>query len=205
MFQKGFIRTLISASWSGLAAFLSIAIVQIMNQRMIFLSPADVMPLIGSLGASAVLLYAAPHSPLTQPANLVGGHVISAIVGVTVFRFMGDSNWYAAGVAVAVAIWAMEMSGTLHPPGGATALIAVIGSKSVHALGYLYVLYPIASGAIVLLVVAIIMNRLAPGRRYPEWWWKPGVPIDPGDCLWGWTTPAVSNTSGKNKVPPQPM
>jgi len=128
------------------------------------------MMIIGSFGASAVLIYGAIRSPLAQPRNLLGGHILSALVGVTAYRYMGAQPWLAAALAVSVSIALMHLTKTLHPPGGATALIAVIGGDAVHKLGYLYVLMPIALGAGVMLAVALIVNNIPPGRRYPEFW-----------------------------------
>ena len=76
----------------------------------------------------------------------------------------------AAAFAVSTAIAAMHMTRTLHPPGGATALIAVIGGDSVHQLGYIYALVPAGLGALVLLVVALLVNNIPANRRYPEFW-----------------------------------
>jgi len=95
-----------------------------------------------SFGASAVLLYGAPRSPLAQPRNLIGGHLVSAVIGVSAWMLFQQYPWLAAALAVATAIAAMHLTRTLHPPGGATALIAVIGSDKIHDLGYLYVLLP---------------------------------------------------------------
>jgi len=79
--------------------------------------------------------------------------------------------WIASSVAVATAIFVMHASKTLHPPGGATALIAVIGSQQIHSLGYLYVLLPTGSGAAIMLCVALLINNISPNRRYPEYWY----------------------------------
>jgi CBS-domain-containing membrane protein len=125
---------------------------------------------IGSLGASAVLVFGAVRSPLAQPRNLVGGHVLSALVGVTCWQWLGGEPWLAQAVAVATAIALMHLTRTLHPPGGATALIAVIGSDQVHAMGYLFVLLPATLGPLVLLGVALLFNNLPAARRYPEFW-----------------------------------
>ena len=132
--------------------------------------PRDLSLLIGSFGASAVLLYGAVRSPLAQPRNLIGGHVLSAIVGVSAQLWLGGTPWLAAAVAVSVAIAVMHLTRTLHPPGGATALIAVIGGDSVHQLGYLYVLVPAALGASVMLVIALLVNNIPKTRKYPEFW-----------------------------------
>ncbi len=107
-----------------------------------FFPDGDLVFLIGSFGASAVLIYGAVRSPLAQPRNLVGGHVISAVIGVAAWQMLGSAPWLAAAFAVATAIAAMHATKTLHPPGGATALIAVIGSEKIHSLGFLYVFFP---------------------------------------------------------------
>jgi CBS-domain-containing membrane protein len=126
--------------------------------------------LIGSFGATAVLVYGAVRSPLAQPRNVLGGHVLSALVGVTSYQIAGDIVWLAAALAVSTAIALMHVTRTLHPPGGATALIAVIGGNSIHQLGYLYALIPVGLGALLLLAVALVINNIAPHRRYPEFW-----------------------------------
>lgn len=155
--------------WSWIGSFLGIAAVSLLHYRL--LDHTSFVMIIGSFGASAVLIYGAVRSPLAQPRNLLGGHILSAIIGVTAFQWLGWQPWLAASVAVSTAIALMHLTNTLHPPGGATALIAVIGSSTVHKLGYLYVLIPAASGAGVMLLVALLVNNLAKGRRYPEFWW----------------------------------
>lgn len=126
--------------------------------------------LVGSFGASAVLIYGAVESPLAQPRNLMGGHVLSALVGVAVARLIPEAVWIAAPLAVATSIAAMHVTRTLHPPGGATALIAVIGGEQVRALGFLYALAPVGLGALIMLAVALVVNNLSPKRRYPLFW-----------------------------------
>ena len=154
--------------WSWIGSFLGIAAVGLLHFK--FLDHTGLMMIIGSFGASAVLIYGAIRSPLAQPRNLMGGHILSAIVGVTAYRYFGWEPWLAAALAVSVAIALMHLTKTLHPPGGATALIAVIGGDGVHQLGYLYVLIPAGLGALVMLFIALIVNNLAPNRRYPEFW-----------------------------------
>lgn len=118
-----------------------------------------------------LLLYAAISSPMAQPRNLVFGHMLSGLIGVRSYQLWGETPWLAAGLGVSGAIAAMLVTRTMHPPGGATALLAVIGGPKVHALGYLYVVVPAGVGACVLLVVALVVNHLAHHRRYPEYWW----------------------------------
>lgn len=126
--------------------------------------------LIGSFGASAVLAFGAPQSPLAQPRNLVGGHIVSALVGVSCRMLWPEQTILAACLAVSTAIALMHAGRTLHPPGGATALIAVIGGESIHALGYWHVLLPCATGALCMPAVALITNNIASRRRYPLYW-----------------------------------
>jgi CBS-domain-containing membrane protein len=155
--------------WSWLGSFAGIAAVMLLNTYLV--SPQDVPLVLASFGASAVLIYGAPRSPLAQPRNLIGGHVVSALIGVLCWKLLQGMPWLAGALAVSTAIAAMHASKTLHPPGGATALIAVIGSEQVHALGFWYVLAPAAVGPLVLLAVALMINNLTSTRRYPEIWW----------------------------------
>jgi CBS-domain-containing membrane protein len=164
--------------WSWLGALLGIGLVAYLDVQ--FVDKFSLMFLIGSFGASAVLLYGAPRSPLAQPRNVLGGHVISALAGISVrLALAGISEhlavpypgWICAALAVACAIALMHLTGTLHPPGGATALIAVTGGPKVDALGYLFAIIPVGAGAIVLILVALFVNNLAKNRRYPEYWW----------------------------------
>lgn len=153
-------------SWIG--AFLGIASVAALNYG--FFEGTDLVMIIGSFGASAVLIYGAIRSPLAQPRNLLGGHVFSAIIGVMAHNLLNNHMWLAASVAVATAIAVMHATKTLHPPGGATALIAVIGSQKIHNLGYLYAIIPAGIGAAIMLLVALLINNIPKNRRYPEFW-----------------------------------
>jgi CBS-domain-containing membrane protein len=154
--------------WSWIGAFIGIAGVGLVHFSL--LDQTGLLMIIGSFGASAVLIYGAIRSPLAQPRNLIGGHVLSAVIGVAAHQFLGELPWLAAAAAVSTAIAAMHLTKTLHPPGGATALIAVIGGDSVHRLGYLYALVPAGLGALVMLIIALLVNNIAPNRRYPEFW-----------------------------------
>lgn len=125
--------------------------------------------IVASMGASAVLLFAVPHGALSQPWAVFGGQFISAIIGVTCQKLLPE-GFIAAGAAVGLAVGAMYYLRCIHPPGGATALSAVIGGSSVHALGYEYVLYPVMMNVIALLFIAVLFNLFFPWRRYPEHW-----------------------------------
>jgi len=149
-----------SAIGIGLCGYLSLK----------FLEPYDSTLLIGSFGASAVLVYAAIKSPLAQPRNLIGGHIISGLMGVLAYKLLGADVWIAASAGVSSAIGMMLITKTLHPPGGATALIAVIGGRQIHDLGFIYAFVPAGAGALVLLVVALLVNNIPANRKYPEYW-----------------------------------
>ncbi len=154
--------------WSWIGAFFGIAAVAYINFNTI--EKTDLVMIIGSFGASAVLIYGAIKSPLAQPRNLLGGHIFSAVIGVTSYQLFHSNIWFAGAVAVATAIAFMHATKTLHPPGGATALIAVIGSEKIHNLGYLYAIIPVGFGAIIMLVVALLINNIPRTRKYPEFW-----------------------------------
>lgn len=155
--------------WSWIGAFLGIAAVAFLNFRLF--EASDSILIIGSFGASAVLIYGAVKSPLAQPRNLIGGHVLSGFIGVASHQWLSSHVWLAAAVAVATAIALMHATKTLHPPGGATALIAVIGSEKIHGLGYLYPIIPAGLGAVIMLIVALLVNNIPKSRRYPEFWY----------------------------------
>lgn len=151
--------------WSFIGSFAGIGILAYIQS--IHFSGNDAVYLIGSFGASSVLVYGIIQSPFSQPRNLVGGHLISAFVGVTVHKLAPDIIWIAAPLAVSFAIILMQITKTLHPPGGATALIAIIGSDKIKSLGYMYVISPVLIGVLILLIVALIFNNMTANRRYP--------------------------------------
>jgi CBS-domain-containing membrane protein len=154
--------------WSFVGSFLGIAAIALLGQ--VFLDGTAYLMMLGSFGASAVLAYGAIRSPLAQPRNLVGGHVVSALVGVAAYQVFQGQPWLAQALAVSGAIALMHLTQTLHPPGGATALIAVIGGERVHELGFVYAVMPAGLGALVLLAVALLVNNIPSTRRYPEIW-----------------------------------
>jgi CBS domain-containing membrane protein len=157
--------------WTFIGSFVGIALIGFLNREL--LSVSDNLFLVGSFGATSVLIYGVINSPLAQPRNLIGGHVLSAIIGVTISIFVKEV-WLAAAMAVSLSIVVMQITKTLHPPGGATSLIAVIGSEKIKTLGYFYVISPILSGVLILLVVALIFNNVTPNRSYPrnKHWFK---------------------------------
>jgi CBS-domain-containing membrane protein len=154
--------------WSWVGGFAGTGAVAFINFNL--LAGKDLLMIVASLGASAVLVYGAVKSPLAQPRNLMGGHLISAVIGVASYQLLHANLWLAAAVAVSTAIAVMHLTKTLHPPGGATALIAVIGEKKIHDLGFFYAVMPIGAGVLVLLIVALLVNNIPKTRKYPEYW-----------------------------------
>ncbi len=120
--------------------------------------------LIGSFGATAVLLFGAPESPLTQPRNLIGGHLISALVAILLVQFFGN-GFFIIGISVGLSIFLMYMTRTLHPPGGATALIGVMGNCTP-----MFLLIPVFTGVLILFVIALFTNNFVNHRQYPKHW-----------------------------------
>lgn len=152
--------------WAFLGSFIGMGTIAWLQYKAF--PEQDLVFLIGSFGASCVLVYGVIQSPLAQPRNLIGGHVISAIIGVSMQKLLPDIIWLSAPLAVSFSIVMMQITKTLHPPGGATALIAVTGSPQIKALGYEYVLNPVLSGATILLIAALIFNNITKNRQYPN-------------------------------------
>jgi CBS domain-containing membrane protein len=162
-------RPPLATALAGLVGgFLGIAAIGLVDQFV--LNDTDLALVIGAFGATAVLVFGAPGSPLAQPWNVIVGHLLSAVIGVAAFQLFGP-GWLAAALAVGLAIFAMQMSRSLHPPGGASALIAVAGSAQVHDLGWLYPLFPVGAGAALLVAVALVVNNIGAGRRWPLFWY----------------------------------
>ena len=151
---------------SGLGGFIAIFLILFVSQQLLGFQHPGL--LVASMGASAVLLFAVPHGPLSQPWNVFGGHLVSAIIGVTCAKLIGN-QLLAAGAAVGLAISAMYYLRCIHPPGGATALSAVVTSEAVHALGYQFVFTPVLLDVIVILIVAVLFNLPFQWRRYPSY------------------------------------
>jgi CBS domain-containing membrane protein len=161
-----------------IATFLSIAVLALLQFNAMELGLNDTRDqfLIGSFGASAVLLYGAIESDLSQPRNVIGGHVVSAFVGVSIHQIFAACNggtamvWLECAFAVSVAITAMNSIRCLHPPAGATALIAVMPSPKIQDIGWLYIGLPVATGACIMLIIAVIFNNMPRKRHWPKSW-----------------------------------
>lgn len=143
----------------------AILLLILVTERFLHLSGASAV--IASMGATAVLLFAVPHGQLSQPWPVLGGHVLSAVVGVVCARCWAGHPALAAALAVGLATGLMHQLKCIHPPGGATALTAVLGGEAVHALGFHYVVFPVLANCLLMIVVAVLFNAFFGWRRYP--------------------------------------
>ncbi|KAK9839416.1 hypothetical protein WJX81_000814 [Elliptochloris bilobata] len=153
--------------WSWLGAFLGILLVGGLNQWLA--SNYNLPLLIASFGASAVLIFGAVDSKLAQPRNFIGGQVLSAVVGCIVHLVLGRIVWLSGAVGMSLALLAMMLTKTTHPPGGATALIASAINPTEKWQGFFFVL-SVTVGSIGMLIVALLVNNLHHQNRYPTFW-----------------------------------
>lgn len=169
-FLKRFAPTMEAANWTerlraAVGALIGILVTGYVSR--LALGDSFALPLlIAPMGASSVLLFAVPASPLAQPWSIIGGNLIAATVGVTALIWIPDL-FIAAAVAAAAAIALMITFRCVHPPSGAVALTAVLGGPAVAAAGYEFVLWPVGVNTLLLVVAAIIYNNLT-GRSYPH-------------------------------------
>lgn len=122
--------------------------------------------IVPSMGASAVLLFALPHGALSQPWALFAGNLVSALIGVVCYLSV-PNIFVAAGLAVGLSIGVMHLLNSIHPPGGATALVAVVGGPVIHDLGFMYILSPVLINVLTIFAVALLFNSFFDWRRYP--------------------------------------
>ncbi|NOX27359.1 MAG: HPP family protein [Gammaproteobacteria bacterium] len=143
-----------------------VSIVSITTVSYFFLGVEGSIAIVPAMGAATVLLFCVPHGPLSQPWSLFAGNVVSAAIGVSCAILISNSI-LASGLAVGLAIGAMHGLRCMHPPGGATALAAVIGGENVTQLGYGFVLVPVFLNCLVIFIVAVLFNSFFPWRKYP--------------------------------------
>jgi len=160
--------------WSWIGSFLGIALLCYIHYEFCLKYTENLIFIVGSFGAQAVLLFAAPKAPLAQPWNAVIGNGVSAFAGICAWHLVGDGGimWLAGAFAVSFAIVFMHLTNSLHPPGGATALIAVMELKRVHELSFLYILFPAVLASMAHVAVALVVNNLSADklRSYPMTW-----------------------------------
>jgi CBS domain-containing membrane protein len=150
---------------SSLCAGVSIFAIGGLSHR--FIEGEGFMALMASMGASAVILYCVPDSPMAKPWPLIGGHLFSGLVGICCALWL-PTPWQA-GAAVAISILVMHVTHSLHPPGGATALTAVLGGEQIHQLGFTFLLTPLAVnvGIMLLINAVFVLSRKPFSVRHP--------------------------------------
>ncbi|MFL9452193.1 MULTISPECIES: HPP family protein [Nostocales] len=144
--------------WSWCGSFIGIAATA-------YLSVTTNSPLLmAPFGATSVLIFGIPDSPLAQPRNVIGGNFVAALVSLTILHLFGSEPW-AMGMAVATAIGMMQLTATLHPPSGAVALVVMMTKAP-----WQFLLTPALEGSIILILCAVVFNNLARERTYPKYW-----------------------------------
>ncbi len=155
--------------WSSLGCFVTIVLISFIDtssQHLFTEQPLFVAP----VGASTIMIFGLPNSIYAQPRNVIGGHFIAALCGVTALILFRETEIFACAIAVMCTMLAMHATKTIHPPGGATALLAVIGGESITNLGYLFAFVPCLTNSIMLIMCGIIFNNIPKSRQYPRFW-----------------------------------
>ncbi|MHB8076471.1 HPP family protein [Desulfosporosinus fructosivorans] len=163
--MKGYKRTTPLVSPVPLDILLSILGTLIGITAIVILSHKFDLSVIASFGASAVLIFGVPDAPMAQPRNVILGHTLSAVAGVATVMLFG-LTWWSPALGTALALLLMLLTKTTHPPGGATALFAVM--SQVH---FSYIFAPIMAGTVILVIIGLLVNNLSPNRHYPRYWY----------------------------------
>lgn len=156
--------------FSGIFSFIGIFTVIVIEHH------TDFLMVVASFGASAVLLYDYIDTPLAQPRNAFGGHLVSSLIGVSLNKLfiLSQADYYykplVGALSVSLSIIIMGLTKTSHPPGAASALIAVMGPKSILDKGYMYVIHPISTGILIMIFIAVVFNNFVSKRVYPKYW-----------------------------------
>lgn len=156
--------------FAGIGTFLGIGSLSLIHYG---LAPIDETMILGSFGATSVLIFGAPAAPFSQPRNVIGGHLVAAFCGVCASQYIHipfDFPQFAAPLAVSLACMSMMATRTVHPPAGGTALIAALGSTQIQEMGFYY-LVPTAFGATTLVCLGVLINNVHSKRSYPTYWW----------------------------------
>jgi CBS-domain-containing membrane protein len=146
----------VALAWCG--GFLAIAAVALMARS------THASLILGSFGATCVLVFGFPESPFSQPRNVIGGHFLASLIGLLFFHLVGPA-WWSMSLAVGTAIALMQLTRTVHPPAGSNPVIVfLLGAP------WKFLLTPTLIGAVILVIVAVFYNNLASERQYPQYW-----------------------------------
>ncbi|TKC05815.1 HPP family protein [Pedobacter frigoris] len=147
------------SAYSALGGFIAITAVALLTKNL-------QMPFImAPFGATCVLAFGVPDSPLAQPRNIIGGHLISTFIGLSCFFLFGN-EWYTLALGVGLAIAVMQLTKTTHPPAGADPLVVILG-----ACHWDYLINPVLSGSVIITIIALLFNNISRFRKYPKYWW----------------------------------
>ena len=138
--------------------FLAIAVIALLAQSL------HVALVLGSFGASCVLVFGYPDVPFSQPRNVIAGHVLSTVIGLAFVHFCGP-HWWSVALAVGSAIAAMMITRTVHPPSGSNPVIVFLMQP-----GWEFALFPTLTGAVILVLVALLYHNLTRESRWPKYW-----------------------------------
>jgi CBS-domain-containing membrane protein len=144
--------------WAGIGGMIAISLIAMLSLG------AGIPALMAPLGASCFLAFVAPESPFAQPRNIIGGHLVSTFVGLLVLATLG-AEWWAMGLAVGLAIMAMQLTRSGHPPAGADPLVVLVSHPD-----WLFLVTPVLLGAVIVAGTALLFNNLRPGTHYPKYW-----------------------------------
>ncbi|MCO4291661.1 HPP family protein [Solitalea sp. MAHUQ-68] len=144
--------------YSVLGALIAISLIVLLSKT------AATPLLIAPFGATCVLAFGLPDSPLAQPRNIIGGHLLTAILGLLCYHLMGNT-WYSLALGVSLSIGLMQITRTVHPPAGANPLVIILSGAS-----WSFLFSPVLIGSVVLVAIALIFNNLSSKRKYPKYW-----------------------------------
>lgn len=141
-----------------IGGFIAIATVALLTENL------NLLLILGSFGASCVLIFGYPDVPFSQPRNVVFGHLISSLIGLAFFHYVGDA-WWSLSLAVGSAIAAMMLFGVVHPPAGSNPVIVFLTAPAWN-----FALFPTLCGAVILVLVALLYHNLTRKARWPKYW-----------------------------------
>ncbi|KAJ2780764.1 hypothetical protein H4R18_003276 [Coemansia javaensis] len=175
---------LVWSAFSGVTSFVAIAVLGLIHKYGAAIRDHHLPFAIAPAGATAVLVFAVPASPLAQPRNVVCGHMIAALIGTfmhALFAHVAPSfRWMPGALAVGVSIFLMGLTSCYHPPAGATAFLAGYFSPDIERVGWWFPLYPVLPMSLIMAAVGVILNNIC--RVYPLYWFTPAPRAKAGDA-----------------------
>lgn len=142
----------IKAGIGGILSIGTIAWLSVVTDNLLLMAP---------FGATCVLLFSVPDSPLSQPVNVIGGHLVSTAIGIFLYQYL-PLEWWSLALAVGFSITMMAILRVTHPPAGADPLVVFIGG-----FAWDYLLFPVFFGSLLLTLIAWIFHKLPPNTKYP--------------------------------------